>query len=127
LNETQFNLIAQQFAFSNFFAMGLPLFSAPYNSDLWFQSGGAGHFFPVVLATDGAVSEAHMNDFLVKKFAEYWSRRDMYERTYSGTGLGGSFPLEILDKVTINGNDYTVIEITRDLLKNEMTIKAVLY
>jgi hypothetical protein len=51
----------------------------------------------------------------------------MYERTYKGTGIGGANPIEILDRLTIGSTNYTLTEITRDFIENEMSVKAVEY
>jgi hypothetical protein len=65
--------------------------------------------------------------YLAPRFASYWSNPSMYERTYVGVGIGGTYPVEILDRVTIDSVNYTITEIKRNLIDNELSIKAVEY
>jgi hypothetical protein len=65
---------------------------------------------------------------LLDNFVAYWgSHNKMYECEYVGTGIGGDYPIQILDRITIDAVNYTVIEINRDLVNNTMAIKAVEY
>lgn len=66
-----------------------------------------------------------LSEFQLAKFLGYWRNRSMYVRTYRGTGIGGTYPVRLLDRLDINGTRYAIIDAERDVKNNESTLKAV--
>jgi hypothetical protein len=117
MSPVQFETLAQKYDFVHYFGTNDDV--QEMNLFILNNSGG------VDLVNN--VMGGRWRDFLVSRFFSYWSNPSMYERTYVGTGIGGDYPVEILDRVTIDSVNYTITEIKRNLIDNELSIKAVEY
>jgi hypothetical protein len=132
ITDDEYNFVAQKFGFDSYFGMNneeifyTPELYVDVSHYMWVPDGTlADTVSNVNLVSDGATDYTTFASFLLAKFNEFWGENQMYTRTYEGTGIGGSNPVEILDQVTIDGTDFTIISIQRDLLANEMTLKMV--
>jgi hypothetical protein len=61
-------------------------------------------------------------NFLLNGFMKYWRYSVLLERKYAGISAS---TVNLLDKITVDGNDYSIIEIKRNLLENTKTIKMI--
>lgn len=132
ITQDEFNLLSQKFDFPSYFGMTLEeIFVSAENfvdvsHYMWVPDGTlASTLSNVNRIDDNATSYTAFAAFLLAKFNEFWGENQMYTRTYEGVGIGGANPVEILDQVTINAIDFTIISIKRDLVANEMTLKLV--
>lgn len=130
INAEQFGLTLQTYTHVSYLSLQQHMDAFFPECDMWITDPlNAGKFLPVQQANFSDLYSGffYYNQLLLTMFSVYWTNRTMYERSYSGVAVGGSTPLKILDRVTINSADYSVIEIKRDLIKSEVSIKAVLY
>jgi hypothetical protein len=129
LDSARFNLEQLKLDFSSYFH---PVYDNMLVSSEHYIRADAtaslGGFFPIKQIKDGVTSwNFGINQFLLSKAVQYWSGAKMWERTYSGVGLGPVDSVKILDRVPINGENYSAIDIERDFVANEKSIKWVLY
>lgn len=138
ISDDKFEVTPQRFDYQPFLSLTYPG-SSGNGIGVFLKSTDTGDtYFAVVQSiVDGSGTYTVWNDALIEKFVRYWSNVSdgvagsprilpsaLYSRTYQGTGFG---QLSLMDRLTINGSDYTVIEIRRRLVENEMQVKAALY
>lgn len=139
LSESQFQVVSQKFTHSVHFHTN--------NNDgtlysLYGRSTVDGKYEDVTRINelqDNGSWHRFMEQWLFQKMVKYWCNHTngtlgtpalisptMYERTYRGVSLG-AVSIQLFDVLTIGVVNYTIIEITRDLVENEMTLKLVEY
>ena len=124
MSQDKFDLLTSKFAYIHYLGsfrdgarMRFCLLDTTYDNKINFVEHYGG--------TSGDIGEPQRNR-LMTEFTSFWSDPSMYERTYVGIGFG-TRTVELVDKLTINSTDYTITEIKRNLVENEISIKAVEY
>lgn len=133
MTQDQYNLIAQKYDFTSYFGMSTDeVFSTLSGTPepqpqfyLWVTDGA--RLSNVNHLVEGSDDFDSMQGFLFNKFTKYWGSPSMVTRKYAGTGIGGASPVEILDRLNVGGVNYTIIDIKRNLVTDEMTVRAVSY
>jgi hypothetical protein len=103
-------------------------------SKLWLRNGNS--WRAVYQVTDSSFTPARapyytMNPWLADKIVSRWGNSrssprttlEMYELRYGGLELA----LDINDQIEIDSDNYTIIEINRNIAEDETTVKAVNY
>lgn len=127
LDATRFGLEQSKFDLLNYFHPlydGMSEYSQHY---LRVEVPSFGGFLPIKQIKDGATLYDSGNQFLLDKATTYWSNSKMYERHYAGVGIGPTDSVKILNRLPINGQNYSAIDIERDFVSNEKIVKWVLY
>jgi len=119
MSDDQFELISQKFDFQN------SLWITSYNH---YSIADPNHSDVASQINDIELAQSFTswNQLLMTKFVSYWTEKKMYDRSYQGVGIGMN-PVNLLDKLVINGEQYSIFEIERDLIANEMKIQCVQY
>lgn len=132
MTDLQFDRMQAKFDFKNYLALGADDVSGQGIIQIYMKNA-AGNLVPATHVLDGATDYTYtgpsgqgrtMDRMLFDNFLRYWRGTNMWERTYRGTGIGVN-PLNILDRVAIGGRNWSVIDIQRDIVANEMTAKMV--
>lgn len=136
MRNDQFNLLKQTFTLSNH--LSLPTLSP----NVFVQSTvDTFDFYSIEEIIEGVLEYTNWNMWLRDKLVSYFGgvgndvltspftldRKyppTMFERRYSGTNMVTD-PIYLLDQQTINSEDYSFIEIERDFIRAEKTIKMV--
>ena len=142
-----FNVRTRTFNFTSYFAFTAQKNTTPFGSVLY-EKDGSNNFAPIDSVVSRSQTYTSVQGYLRDNFVRYWANigatlqihnnpkqakllyPNAYQRTYHGVGLGNysDVPtLGILDSSVINGANYSVVEIRRRFIQNEMDVKAVQY
>jgi len=126
ISDADFAVTTQKFDYTYYFRIGL-YFVTYFGYQLYgYGSFNGGEWVEVNEVKSTLLGNS--NDwaaFILAAFNMFWNNPVMYDRTYSGIGTGETYPVHLLDEVTIGETDYSVVETKRDLIKNTKQIKLV--
>jgi hypothetical protein len=126
----QFELEQRKFDFLNYLALSL-ISGSSANDGVWARNGVDVFRYLDRIDFDSTVYTSY-NLFLITNFERYWSNLGMYERLYADAGISTDTQMDILDRIIpglvpnpFGAGAYTVVDIKRNFVDNEMMVKAV--
>jgi hypothetical protein len=131
MSDDQFNVTLQKLDYQNYMVLsGVDDFA--FRDFLRYDPSGfpTSALKPLDTIIDTDLNEyGSYNLFLLNAFGRFWGRAglEQLERTYHGVGLLGAKKVKQLDRLEVDNTRYTIIDIERDLVKNEMKTISVEY